>query len=41
LTSRECRANYRTVPFVTKPGASISTVASFRVESGNPAIERS
>ena len=41
LTSRECRANYRTVPFVTKPGASISTVASFRVESGNPAIQRS
>ena len=36
LTRQTCRADYRMVPFVTKPGAPVSTVASFTVESGNP-----
>ena len=41
LTRRECRAAYRTIPFVTKPGAPVSTVAAFTVEAGNPTIQRS
>ena len=40
LTPRECRATYRTVPYVTRPGAPISTLASFTVESGNPTMNR-
>ena len=37
---RETRAHYRTVPFVTKPGAPIQTAASWRVEHGRPGIDR-
>ena len=40
LTPRECRAAYRIVPYVTKPGAPVSTLASFTVESGTPIINR-
>ena len=41
VTPAACQADYRIVPFVTKPGAPVSTVASFTVEAGNPAIQRS
>lgn len=40
LTSRQWRTDYRTVPFVTRPGAPITTRASFVVENGRPALER-
>ena len=40
LTPRVCRANYRSVPYITRPGAPVSTLASFTVESGNPTITR-
>jgi alkaline phosphatase D len=38
FTARETRADYRTVPFVTKPGAPIQTASSWRVEHGRPGI---
>ena len=40
LTPSTCRADYRTVPFVTRPGAPVSTVASFTVEPNRPEIQR-
>jgi alkaline phosphatase D len=39
FTPRETRAHYRTVPFVTKPGAPIQTASSWRVEHGRPGID--
>jgi alkaline phosphatase D len=35
----ECRAFYRTVPFVSKPGAPIATASSWRVIRGRPGVE--
>ena len=40
FTRTETRAHYRTVPFVTKPGAPIRTDSSWRVELGRSGIER-
>lgn len=40
LTRQVCRADYRVVPFVTKPGAPVSTSASFVVEAGRPHVNR-
>lgn len=40
LTDAGLRADYRVVPFVTAPGAPISTRAGFRVESGRPGLEQ-
>ena len=40
LTPETWRADYRTVPFVTKPDAPLQTRASFIVESGRPALNR-
>lgn len=40
LTRDVCRADYRVVPFVTKPDAPVSTVASFAVEAGTPTVNR-
>ena len=39
LAPTETRAHYRTVPFVTKPGAPIQTASSWRVAFGRPGIE--
>ena len=38
LTEQQCRADYRTVPFVTKPGAPIRTHSSWMVESGRRGV---
>jgi alkaline phosphatase D len=40
FAANDCRAHYRTVPFVTKPGAPIETASAWRVEAGRPGIER-
>lgn len=40
VTPRNWRTEYRTVPFVTRPGAPIQTRASFQIESGRPQILR-
>jgi alkaline phosphatase D len=40
VTPQQWRADYRTVPFVTKPGAPLNTRASFVVESGTPKLNR-
>lgn len=40
LTPRSWRADYRTVPFVTRPNAPLNTRASFIVESGRPTLNR-
>jgi alkaline phosphatase D len=40
LTPRQWRTDYRTVPFVTRPGAPLNTRASFVVESGQPRLQR-
>ena len=39
FSAKDCRANYRTVPFVTKPDAPIQTASSWRVELGRPGIQ--
>ena len=40
FSGKEVRAHYRTVPFVTKPGASIETASSWRVEFDRPGVVR-
>jgi alkaline phosphatase D len=40
VTADACLATYRTVPFVSKPGAPIQTASSWRVARGRPGIER-
>lgn len=40
VTSGEWRTDYRTVPYVTRPGAPVNTRASFIVESGKPVLNR-
>lgn len=39
VTPGEWRADYRVVDFVTRPGAPISTKASFVIEEGTPGLE--
>ena len=36
LTPERCRADYRVLEYVTRPGSPISTRASFMVEDGRP-----
>ncbi|WP_055563265.1 alkaline phosphatase D family protein [Streptomyces atriruber] len=38
LGSESARADFKTVPMVSKPGAPISTAASFVTEAGNPGL---
>ena len=38
VNQKEWRSDYRTVPFVTRPGAPIHTRASFVVETGRPIL---
>lgn len=40
FTPDDCRATYRTVPFVSKPGAPIQTASAWRVVRGKPGLER-
>jgi alkaline phosphatase D len=40
LTPREWRADFRVLPYVTRPGAPVSTRASFVIESGRPGAVR-
>jgi alkaline phosphatase D len=40
ITPQAWTAHFRTVPFVTRPGAPLVTRASFRVEAGRPKLER-
>ena len=40
LTPARCRADYQVVEYVTRPGSSISTRASFLVEDGRPGAQR-
>ncbi len=39
LEEGAARADFKTLPMVTTPGAAISTVASFVTEAGNPGLE--
>lgn len=39
-TPRQWRTDFRTVPFVTKPGAPLETAASFVVEAGKPGAQK-
>ncbi len=41
LTPERLTADYRIVPFVTRPGAPVETRASFVVEAGRPGLQRS
>jgi alkaline phosphatase D len=38
LGRTQARADYRTVPYVTRPGAPVSTAASYVTEAGNPGL---
>ncbi len=40
FTANELRADYRTLPYVTKPGAAAETAASFVVEDRKPILNR-
>jgi alkaline phosphatase D len=40
LTPEKWQSDYRVLPFVTKPGAEVSTRASFVVENGRPGAQR-
>jgi alkaline phosphatase D len=40
FSGKELRADYRTVPFVTKPDAPVQTAASFVVEDRDPTLHR-
>jgi alkaline phosphatase D len=40
VTPQAMRADYRTVPYITRPGAPLNTRASFAVESGRPQLQR-
>jgi len=40
VTPDEWRADYRIVPYVTRPGAPVETATSWRVQHGRPGIER-
>ncbi len=40
LTPTTWRTDYQTVPYVTKPGAPLTTRASFVVESGHPGLQK-
>jgi len=39
-TAKEWRTDYRTVPFVTKPGAPLQTRASFVIEAGKAGLKK-
>ncbi|UNO42383.1 alkaline phosphatase D family protein [Streptomyces sp. MST-110588] len=39
LDREKARADYRTVPFVTRPGAPVTTAASFVTEAGAPGLK--
>jgi len=40
VTPKAWRTDYRTVPYITKPGAPLATRASFVVEAGRPILNR-
>ena len=40
LTPEEFRADYRVLPYVKRPGAPVSTVASFVIENGDPTAKQ-
>ena len=40
VTPRVWRTEFKTVPFVTRPGAPVHTRAAFAVESGRPRLQR-
>jgi len=39
ITPQQWRADYRVVPFVTKPGAPVETSRSFVVAAGRPQLQ--
>ncbi len=40
ITRQSMRADYRTVPYISRPGAPLNTRVSFAVESGRPQLQR-
>lgn len=40
VTQKEWRTDYRILPYVTRPGANISTRASFVIEDGKPGVQK-
>jgi alkaline phosphatase D len=40
VTPRQWKTDYKTVPYVSRPGAPLNTRASFVVENGRPALQR-
>jgi alkaline phosphatase D len=40
ITPERWRTDYKTVPFVSRPGAPLNTRASFVVENGRPKLQR-
>jgi alkaline phosphatase D len=38
--SKQCRADYRVLDYVTRPGSPLKTGASFVIESGRPGLQR-
>ena len=39
VTPESCRADFKVLPYVTTPGAPISTRTSFVTEAGNPGLQ--
>jgi alkaline phosphatase D len=40
MTHKKLQADFQVLPYVTRPGAPISTYASFVVEAGNPGLQK-
>lgn len=40
VTPKQTRADYRTVPYVAKPGAPVQTARSFVIEAGRPGLQK-
>jgi alkaline phosphatase D len=40
VSEKEWRTDYRTVPFVSRPGAPIETASQWRVEHGRGGLEK-
>jgi hypothetical protein len=39
VDEQTCRADFRVLPYVTRPGAPVSTRTSYVAENGNPGLQ--
>lgn len=40
LTPRQLEADFQVLPYITRPGAPVSTYATFSIEAGRPGLQR-